>query len=323
MNTRENRAGYARGPRAGAAARHIKNRSLIYNAGVRVRWHHNVLWHVRTRYAGRRGGGRAAGPRAPRARPAAPRARVLATARFRSPPLDPPPTPRPCNCTNIPESDRGVRARPATPMLSVAATRARPPRRAARPAGKRAPIAWALTCSFLDIPWRCPFDWLKASSSPPLPMTTTAGTPARRTLQPPSHARALARGREGARYARRCARCARLRGGRACQTRPPMHSCVLSARAAHSGSRAQRALSPPLALPHGNLGKSRVLSASRIDHTPYRRFSSAARLRGREKREKKSGQPPSLDRAGAATPARVSRRLRGEGAERGERGAIV
>jgi len=250
-------------------------------AGVRVRWHHNVLWHVRTRYAGRRGGGRAAGPRAPRARPAAPRARVLATARFRSPPLDPPPTPRPCNCTNIPESGRGVRARPATPMLSVAATRARPPRRAARPAGKRAPIAWALTCSFLHIPWRCPFDWLKASSSPPLPMTTTAGTPARRTLQPPSHARALARGREGARYARRCARCARLRGGRACQTRPPMHSCVLSARAAHSGSRAQRALSPPLALPHGNLGKSRVLSASRIDHTPYRRFSSAARLRGR------------------------------------------
>jgi len=109
-------------------------------------------------------------------------------------------------------------------MLSVAATRARPPRRAARPAGKRAPIAWALTCSFLHIPWRCPFDWLKASSSPPLPMTTTAGTPARRTVQPPSRARCV----------------------RACQTRPPIHSCLLSARAApHSGS----------------------VSASRIDHT--------------------------------------------------------
>ena len=72
-------------------------------------------------------------------------------------------------------------------------------------------------------------------------MTTTAGTPARRTVQPPSRARVLARGREGALYARRCARCVR-----ACQTRPPIHSCLLSARAApHSGS----------------------VSASRIDHT--------------------------------------------------------
>lgn len=196
-----------------------------------------------------------------------PRARAYSLRRVRSPPLDPPPTPRPCNCTNIPESDRGVRARPATPMLSVAATRARPPRRAARPAGKRAPIAWALTCSFLDIPWRCPFDWLKASSSPPLPMTTTAGTPARRTLQPPSHARALARGREGARYARRCARCARLRGGRACQTRPPMHSCLLSARAApHSGSRAKSSVSAS----RSTTRQSREISGTlRLAHRPH------------------------------------------------------
>ena len=76
-------------------------------------------------------------------------------------------------------------------------------------------------------------------------MTTTAGTPARRTVQPPSRARVLARGREGALYARRCARCVR-----ACQTRPPIHSCLLSARAApHSGS------------PEDSV------SASRIDHT--------------------------------------------------------
>ena len=77
------------------------------------------------------------------------------------------------------------------------------------PGRKASSYRRAGTCSFLHIPWRCPFDWLKASSSPPLPMTTTAGTPARRTVQPPSHARALARGREGALYARRCARCAR------------------------------------------------------------------------------------------------------------------
>ena len=129
------------------------------------------------------------------------------------------------------------------------------------PGRKASSYRRAGTCSFLHIPWRCPFDWLKASSSPPLPMTTTAGTPARRTVQPPSHARALARGREGALYARRCARCARACAAAAhaklarlciavCSLPAPLPTRAREPSASRSTTRQSREISGTLRLAH-------------------------------------------------------------------------
>ena len=87
-------------------------------------------------------------------------------------------------------------------------------------------------------------------------MTTTAGTPARRTVQPPSRARVLARGREGALYARRCARCARAcaAAAHAKLARLCIAVCSLPAPLPISGSRAttrqSREISGTLRLAH-------------------------------------------------------------------------
>ena len=119
--------------------------------------------------------------------------------------------------------------------------------------------------------WRCPFYWLKASLAALADDDHSRHACAADSSAAQSCTRPSQRERGGAIREAVCALCARLRGGRACQTRPPMHSCLLSARAA----------------PHFGLASYHTAISGNLGYSPPRastthRTAASARRRGCE-----------------------------------------
>ena len=259
-----------------------------------------------------RGGAAAGGPQGPRPRPRARAVEPYSLRRVRSPP-------RPTTHTPALQLHEypGIGPRRQSSSGHADALCGCHSRKAAAPCrspGRKA-SSYRIDGDLLLSPipwWRCPFYWLKASLAALADDDHSRHACAADSSAAQSCTRPSQRERGGAIREAVCALCARLRGGRACQTRPPMHSCLLSARAApHSGS----------------------VSASRIDHTaisgnlgysPPRastthRTAASARRRGCEAERRNQD-----SRRLWTAPAR--RRPRGchDGCgERGERGAIV